>query len=172
MPEQKRPIVSVKRDKKINNLNELLNMMPKEQYKKEKKEPKSEKINKEKNIIIEKEINSGFLKDRKKENDNVLNNLEKIEIDCSNSIFNFDGFMFNKNDLLNTSKINFKEEIVGDEDIKENEEIRNYFNKSLMEKIENPFYGDDKNDSQFEMLYDKDKSKFFNYDFFGDDNNE
>ena len=35
-----------------------------------------------------------------------------------------------------------------------------------------PFCGDDKNDEQFEILYNKDKSKFFNYDFFGNDNNE
>ena len=72
---------------------------------------------------------------------------------------------------MNTSKINFKEESVSNEDIKENEEIGSYFNKSLIDKIENPFYGDGKNDDQFEMLFNKDKSKIFNYDFFGDDNN-
>ena len=148
MQEEKRPIATVKRDKNISNLNELFNMMSE----KDKKESKSTK------------------KDNLKNND--INNISKIEIDCSNSIFNFDGFFFNnKNDTLNTSKINFRDEsVVSNEDIKENEEIRNYFNESLMEKIENPFFGDDKNE-QMEMLYNKDKSKFFNYDFFGDDKN-
>ena len=93
-------------------------------------------------------------------NSNELNNPSKIEIDCSNSLFNYDGFFYNKSDLMNTSKINFKEESVISEDFKEGEEIKNYFNKSLIDKIENPFFGDDKNES-----------RFFNYDFFNDDNN-
>ena len=73
---------------------------------------------------------------------------------------------------MNTSKINCKEESVSNENTKENEEIKSYSNKSLIEIIENPFCRDDKNDAQFEMLYIKDKSKFFNYDFFGNDHNE
>ena len=56
-----------------------------------------------------------------------------MEIDCSNSIFNFDRFIFNKNDILNICKINFKEESVSNGNIKENEEIKSYFNKSLIE---------------------------------------
>jgi len=82
-------------------------------------------------------LEKDLYKSLKKENgDNIdSNNLSKIEIDCSNSLFNFDGF-FCKNDPMNTSKINFKDESMSNEDIKEGEEIRNYFNKSLIDKIE------------------------------------
>ena len=104
-------------------------------------------------------------------NNNDINNISKIEIDCSNSLFNYDGFFFNKNDPMNTSKINYKEDIIGDEDIKEGEEIKNYFNKSLMDNIENPFCGDYKNET-LESIYNRDKSKFFNFDFFNDENND
>ena len=103
-------------------------------------------------------------------NNNDLNNISKIDIDCSSSIFNTEGLFFNKNDIMNTSKINLKDEDLSYEDIKEGEEIKSYFNKSLIEKIENPFYGDDKTD-QTDSFYNADKSKFFNIDFFGDDNN-
>ena len=117
---------------------------------------------------LEKDLYKSLKKDS---GDNIdSNNLSKIEIDCSNSLFNFDGF-FCKNDPMNTSKINFKDESMSNEDIKEGEEIKNYFNKSLIDKIENPFWGEDKND-QFESMYNKDKSRFFNFDFFGNDNND
>ena len=158
--------------------------MSEEQYKKDKKEIKSEKTkdyqlkNNNKN---KEEMKPIFLNDEKRnnvfnleqelyKNNNDLNNISKIDIDCSSSIFNTEGLFFNKNDIMNTSKINLKDEDLSYEDIKEGEEIKSYFNKSLIEKIENPFYGDDKTD-QTDSFYNADKSKFFNYDFFGDDNN-
>ena len=191
--EEKRQIVKVKRDKKINNLSELFNKMSEEQFKKDKKEIKSEKTTK--NIKLKdnnknkEEKKNTFLNDEKKNNsfnlehelyksikkdnmnNNDLNNLSKIEIDCSSSLFNTDGLFFNKTDAMNTSKINLKDESISYEDLKEGEEIKSYFNKSLIEKIENPFFGDDKTD-QTDSFYNIDKSKFFNYDFFGDDNND
>ena len=190
-PEEKKQITTIKlsRNKNINNLNELFNMISEKQDKKDGK--KNEKSDKEKDIDNnseklnyyyklnsknskkDEEMNPIFLNDEKRNNakNNIdINNLSKIEIDCSNSLFNFDGF-FCKDDPMNTSKINFRDESVSNEDIKEGEEIRNYFNKSLIDKIENPFWGEDKND-QFESKYNKDKSRFFNFDFFGNDNND
>ena len=182
--EEKRQIVTVKRDNKINNLNDLFNKMSEEQYKKDKKEIKSEKTKDYQlkyNNKNKEEMKPIFLNDEKRnnvfnleqelyKNNNDLNNISKIDIDCSSSIFNTEGLFFNKNDIMNTSKINLKDEDLSYEDIKEGEEIKSYFNKSLIEKIENPFYGDDKTD-QTDSFYNADKSKFFNYDFFGDDNN-
>ena len=117
-------------------------------------------------------LEHGLYKSLKKDNqdNNDLNNLSKIEIECSNSLFNFEGFFY-KNDTMNTSRINFRDESVSNEDIKEGEEINNYFNKSLIDKIENPFCAEDKND-QSELMYNKDNSRFFNYDFFNDNNND
>ena len=111
-------------------------------------------------------LEHGLYKSLKKDNqdNNDLNNLSKIEIECSNSLFNFEGFFY-KNDTMNTSKINFRDESVSNEEIKEGEEINNYFNKSLIDKIENPFCAGDKND-QSELMDNKDNSRFFNYDFF------
>jgi hypothetical protein len=190
--EEKRQIVTVKRDKKVNNLSELFNKMSEEQYKKDKKEIKSDKTSKyyqlKNNKKNKEEMKPIFLNDEKRNNafnieqelyksikkdnlnNNDLNNISKIEIDCSSSIFNTDGLFFNKADAMNTSKINLKDESISYEDIKEGEEIKSYFNKSLIEKIENPFFGDDKTD-QTDSFYNIDKSKFFNYDFFADDNN-
>ena len=190
--EEKRQIVTVKRDKKVNNLSELFNKMSEEQYKKDKKEIKSDKTSKyyqlKNNKKNKEEMKPIFLNDEKRNNafnieqelyksikkdnlnNNDLNNISKIEIDCSSSIFNADGLFFNKADAMNTSKINLKDESISYEDIKEGEEIKSYFNKSLIEKIENPFFGDDKTD-QTDSFYNIDKSKFFNYDFFADDNN-
>jgi len=161
------------KEKDIDNNNEKLNYYYKLNSKSNKKteEMKPIFLNDEKTnnaFNLEKDLYKSLKKDS---GDNIdSNNLSKIEIDCSNSLFNFDGF-FCKNDPMNTSKINFKDESMSNEDIKEGEEIRNYFNKSLIDKIENPFWGEDKND-QFESMYNKDKSRFFNFDFFGNDNND
>ena len=125
----------------------------------------------------DKKMNNAYImeqdlyKSLKKDNLNI-NGPNKIEIDTTNSLFNYEGFFYNnKNDSMDASKINFKEEISGEEDIKENEDIKNYFNKSLIDKIENPFFLDDKNET-LESIYNRDKSKFFNFDFFNDDNND
>ena len=196
IPDENKQIAKIKRDTKINSLIDLFNKISEEKKEKSEKSRKEKSIDKKDenfdfpyNMINnnKEEMNPLFLNDDKRNNafniekelyksskkDNVnnnneINNISKIEIDCSNSIFNCDGIFFNKNDQMNSSKINFNDEII---DIEEGEEIRNYFNKSLIDKIENPFFGEDKND-QLENLYNKDKSKFFNYDFFDDNNKE
>ena len=116
---------------------------------------------------LEQDLHKSLKKDNPDNND--LNILSKIDIDCSNSLFNLDGFFF-KTDAMNTSKINYKDDSVSNEDMKEGEEIKNYFNKSLIDKIENPFWGEEKNE-QLELMLNKDNSRFFNYDFFNDNNN-
>ena len=189
-PDEKKQVTTIKLARNINSLNELLNM--KSEKGKKDNNKKEEKNNTNKNIDKKEEMKPIFLKDEKRNNafnleqelyksikreginnnnNNEVNNSSKIEIDTSNSIFNYEGFFF-KNDPMNMSKINInKDDSVSNEDIKEGEEIKNYFNKSLIDNIENPFSIEDK--EQLESMYNNiDKSRFFNYDFFNDDNND
>ena len=158
------------KEKNIDDNNNKINYYYQKNNNKKNEEMNTAFLNDEKrnNVFnLEQDLHKSLKKDNTDNND--LNNLSKIEID-SNSLFNLDGF-FCKTDAMNTSKINYKDDSVSNEDMKEGEEIKNYFNKSLMDKIENPFCCEEKNE-QLELMLNKDNSRFFNYDFFNDNNND
>jgi len=189
-PDEKKQVTTIKLARNISSLNELLNMKSEKDKKDNNK--KEEKNNTNKNKEKKEEMKPIFLKDEKRNNafnleqelyksikreginsnnNNEVNNSSKIEIDTSNSILNYEG-LFSKNDPMNISRINInKDDSVSNEDIKEGEEIKKYFNKSLIDNIENPFSIEDK--EQLESMYNNiDKSRFFNYDFFNEENND
>ena len=171
-------IIKLHTDKKVDNLSDLLKEEPKNEKKlkknnkKEKKEDSNKIDKKIKYFPINKkiynkinEINLIFLNNENtnKESGNEQellnnideNNLSKIEStslnhDNSNSIYN---------DLINSSKIYSREEYESNEDIKDVEEnIKDFFNKSLLDKIENPYIDEEKSK----------KFGFLKFDFFND----
>ena len=90
-------------------------------------------------------------------------NITNIDFDNYNSGFNFDFNTFFKNDEMDSS-INNNEEYSNLEDMKEGEDINHYVNKSLMENIDNPDLNEGKEEG--------DSSRFFQFDFFKDKNED
>ena len=162
----------------MDNLSDLLKEEPKNEKKlkknnkKEKKEDSNKIDKKIKYFPINKkiynkinEINLIFLNNENTNKESGIeqelsnnideNNLSKIEStslnhDNSNSIYN---------DLINSSKIYSREEYESNEDIKDVEEnIKDFFNKSLLDKIENPYIDEEKSK----------KFGFLKFDFFND----
>ena len=165
----------------MNNLSELFKEEPKKEKKLKKKNTK-EKIESETDEKLKyyyplnnntndkiNEMNPIFLNEEKSIKSNkelsfekdLLKNIEKNDStknENTNSMFNFDNFIFN--DIMNLTKANNKEEYENnEEDINEGEEeIKGFFNKSLIDNIEDPY-----------LDYEKDeKSRFFKFDFFND----
>ena len=159
IPEDKKQGTTVKlnMNQKVNNLSELLNTETKKEKKSIKKEDKEKveieideklrfyyPLNNNSNNNMN-EMNPTFLNDEKSNKEfnfeqELLKNIEKNDSTMNeyNSIFNCDNFIFN--------------------DYNENEEEikRSFFNKSLMDDIENPYLNEEETE----------KSRFFKYDFF------
>ena len=171
IPEDKKQgnTVKLSMNTKVNNLTELLKTEPKKDKKIKKKNEKEKNINDIHSYQSNNNINTNtptISTDEKKnkeiiiEQESIKNNdsknISNNENDCSNSLFNFEGFV--KNDFNDNSKINNDNNSFSYEDIKEGDEINYYFNKSLIDKIDNPYLDED----------NVDKSKYFDLDFFGD----
>ena len=171
IPEDKKQgnTVKLSMNTKVNNLSELLKTEPKKDKKIKKKMEKEKNINDINSYQSNNNINTNtptISTDEKKnkeiiiEQESIKNNdsknISNNENDCSNSLFNFEGFV--KNDFNDNSKINNDNNSFSYEDIKEGDEINYYFNKSLIDKIDNPYLDED----------NVDKSKYFDLDFFGD----
>ena len=179
IPEDKKQGTTTKlnKNKKVNNLSELFKEEPKKEKKLKKKNTK-EKIENENDEKLKyyyllnnninnniNEMNPTFLNDEKSNKElsfehDLLKNIEKnesVKNENTNSIFNFDNFIFN--DIMNSKTSNKEDYESNEENINEGEEqFKNFFNKSLMDDIENPYLDEETNE----------KSRFFKFDFFND----